>query len=120
MDWPHEWYGNLYLRRRGSDFCPIGVASGSETMRSQKTELACLVEVSCKRAPWFENLFRNPQEKKRTWRSAFIQVGVRARTFLFRAGEERPVEWDCCLYIIVLQHRYDSKDSHLVLGIFYP
>jgi len=52
----HEWYGNLYLRLRGSDFCPIGVASGSETMRSQKTELACLVEVSCKRAPWFENL----------------------------------------------------------------
>lgn len=37
----HEWYGNLYLRLRGSDFCPIGVASGSETMRSQKTELAC-------------------------------------------------------------------------------
>jgi hypothetical protein len=58
----HEWYGNLYFRLRGSDFCPIGVASGSETMRSQKTELACLVEVSCKRAPWFENLFRNPKD----------------------------------------------------------
>lgn len=30
------------------------------------------------------------------------------------------MEWDCCLYILVLQHRYDSKDSHLVLGIFDP
>ena len=93
MDWPHEWYGNLYLRRRGSDFCPIGVASGSETMRSQKTELACLVEVSCKRAPWFENLFRNPQEKKRTWRSAFIQVGVRARPGPSYFGRGKNGQW---------------------------